>query len=148
MPDTPEHRADMFLPTQKRREAGLPVWKRKIQLGDVFHNDEITFAQRRDAICKRIKASGWMKLHEEDYGFEMLLEELANVDNPDDFDYWWDQLYDYADEDRVWIDTINKALRPPKLKQSSCNQRVSYSQLYQRPPSGLRPFWGLSGMMA
>ncbi len=111
MPDTPEHRADMFLLAQERKEAGLPVWERKIQLGDVFRNDEMTFTQRRDAICKRIKVSGWMKLHEEDYDFETLLEELANVDDPDDFDYWWDQLYDYADEDRVWIDTINKV--PP-----------------------------------
>ena len=33
------------------------------------------------------------------------------MDDPDDFDYWWDELYDYADDERVWIDTTTNPYR-------------------------------------
>ncbi len=101
----------MFVIAQQRRDAGKPVWDRKISLGDVFHNDEMTFTERRDAIVARIKGSGWMKLHEHDSEFETILEQMSSMDDPDDFDYWWDELYDYADDERVWIDTTTNPYR-------------------------------------
>lgn len=34
-----------------------------------------------------------------------MVDYLADTEDPEDFDYWWNQLYDQADYDRVWIST-------------------------------------------
>jgi hypothetical protein len=87
----------------ERRAQGRPIWDRKIQLRDIFHNDELTFEQRRDAIVRRIESSGWPGRSET---LAMLLEELADVVDAEEFDGVWDAIYDEADVDRVWISTV------------------------------------------
>ena len=77
-------------------------------LADVFHNDDLTFIEKRDAIVARIKATRWHKdadPHEFD-GLVDIVENLATEESADDFDYWWGELYDLADRDRVWIETV------------------------------------------
>ena len=107
MPDTADHRADMFMLARSRIKAGLPSWAGKLDVSDVFHNDDLTFIEKRDAIVARIKATRWYKNadpHEFD-GLHDVVENLATEETADDFDYWWDQLYDIADVDRIWINT-------------------------------------------
>jgi len=106
MPDKADHRVEMFHLAQQRLCAGLPAWERRIRVGDIFHNEDLTFEQRRDAIVKRIRASGWIEAST--YGFgdlDALVDELADARDADGFDEVWDAIYDIADYDRVWIET-------------------------------------------
>lgn len=105
MPDTAEHRADMYALGQQRRAAGLPMWDRKISVAGVFHNDAMTFPERRDAIVRRLRASTWFKSKNECDDLPMFVEELSAAQNVDDFNSAWDAIYDEADYDRVWITT-------------------------------------------
>jgi hypothetical protein len=108
MPDTADHRVDMFRLARQRTAAGLPVWDRKIQLADVFHDEGLTFEQRRDAIVARLRQSPWIADRDRD-GFDRLgeiVENLADAPDTREFDDWWDELYDHADVDRVWIATF------------------------------------------
>ena len=102
MTDTAEHRAEMFALASARRRSGQPMWSLTIRLGDVFRNAELSFPERRDAIVRRIRRTRWAQ----DSRVAELLEELADTSDPDDFDGVWDELYDEADYDRVWIDTL------------------------------------------
>ena len=88
---------------QERRDQGRPIWDRKIRLGDVFRNEDMTFEQSRDAIVDRIRRTGGA---DDNYTVGELLDELADTDDGDAFDEVWDLIYDEADADRVWIDTI------------------------------------------
>lgn len=103
MPDTVEHRVEMFRLAQERRNGGRPIWDRRIDLSDVFHNEEMTFEQRRNAIVARLRASAWLKGRAD--GLTDLVDELADTADGDEFDGPWDEIYDYADVERVWIAT-------------------------------------------
>ena len=105
MPDTAEHRADMYALAQERRKAGKSSWDRTLRLADVFHNDALTFTQRRDAIVRRIRATPWSKSYDECDDLPMFVEELADAADSAAFDSPWDCIYDIADADRVWIET-------------------------------------------
>lgn len=106
MPDTADHRADMHRLATERRNAGLPIWDRKINLADVFHNEAVTFEQKRDAIVRRIRASAWFKQYDECDNLPQYVEELADTENGSEFDGPWSCIYDIADYDRVWIATF------------------------------------------
>lgn len=103
MPRDIDHLVETHRLAQQRRAAGLPVWDRKINLGDVFHNDSLTFEQIRDVAVQRIRRSGW--LTDDDYTLTGLVDELAETADADEFDCVWDEIYDHADIDRVWIAT-------------------------------------------
>lgn len=106
MPDTVEHRVEMYRLAQERRAAGKPAWDRKVKLGAVFHNEELTFEERRDAIVKIIRDSPWFKDYDEGDELPQYVEELADAADADEFDSTWDAVYDIADADRVWIETV------------------------------------------
>ena len=105
MPDTAEHRADMYQLAQERRKTGKPSWAHKINLRGVFHNDELTFEQKRDAIVRRIRATTWFKQYDEFDDLPQFVEELADAEDNASFNSLWSDLYDMADADRVWIET-------------------------------------------
>ncbi len=106
MPDTAEHRADMYALAQERRKAGQPSWAHTLNLADVFHNDGLTFEQKRDAIVRRVRATTWFKDYDEQDNLPQMVEELADTDSQDWFNSVWDCIYDIADADRVWITTF------------------------------------------
>lgn len=105
MPDTADHRADMFLLAPRRRTAGKPVWEHTIDLSDVFHNDQLTFEQRRDEIVRRLRAHRWVADRDEFDDLVEIVDNLADAADTEEFDGWWSDLYDHADYDRVWIET-------------------------------------------
>lgn len=87
----------------------MSVWVEQINVKDLWERgddaspDGPEFETFRDAIVERLKASAW-------YGRSAQLQELVDdlaetVDNVDDFDFIWSDLYDLADGDRVWIET-------------------------------------------
>lgn len=108
MPRTVEHIVETHLLAQARRQAGRPIWDRSIRLGDVFHNDALTFEQSRDEIVARVRATQWC---EDSDVVRDLLDELADCADTVEFDAVWDAVYDEADIDRVWIDTLRPAVR-------------------------------------
>lgn len=86
----------------------MPRWDQHIDVADVFHNDSMTFWEIRDAVVARLRGSPWIADRDQS-GFDELgdvVENLACADSVDEFDEWWDALYDHADRDRVWIDTF------------------------------------------
>jgi hypothetical protein len=91
----------------------MPTWQKKVLLGDVFRNEDMTFEQRRDVIVHRLRGSGWIRMiggvdSFKGMNLDELFEQLGEAPEPDDFDIVWDEIYNQADWDRVWIDTVSK----------------------------------------
>lgn len=105
MPSTIDHKVEMFHVAQSRRAAGLPVWERRLNFADVVHNEALSFEQRRDAIVDRLRHSAWFAGRDEFDELVEAVDNLARADDADEFDGWWDEIYDVADYDRVWIVT-------------------------------------------
>lgn len=84
----------------------MAKWKHTLRLGDVFHNDDLTLAQKTEKITERFQA---LKIPEADrWDAESTLEELADAAAEDDVDWWdgaWNFFYDWADANRVWVET-------------------------------------------
>jgi hypothetical protein len=91
--------------THKMRESRMLDWQRSINVSDVFHNDAMSFEQRRDAIVRRVRSSGWLGASDEGDEIHGILTDLEHSTNADEFDNLWDEMYDLADQDRVWIRT-------------------------------------------
>ena len=103
MPRTIEHIVETHQIAAARRAAGQDIWDRRIRLSDIFHNTEMSFEERRDAIVLRIRNSRWA---DENETVAELLGELADTETEDEFNGPWDAIYDEADYDRVWIATV------------------------------------------
>jgi hypothetical protein len=81
------------------------AWDHELRLGDVFHNEEMTFEDRRDAIVARIRKARWYD--EDDIALWEAVDGLANAEDTDEFDAWWDAFYDWCDAGkRVWVETF------------------------------------------
>lgn len=85
----------------------MPVWKYKIMLSDVFHNETMTLPEIRDTIVKRIRRSRWFKDQEEHSDLEVLLDDLAKSTSAAEFDDTWNEIYELANDERAWIDTMS-----------------------------------------
>jgi hypothetical protein len=105
MSRTIEGIVDAHRVASERRAAGRPIWDERVNLRDVFHNEAMTFEERRDVIVARLRRSRWVRGMDEYDAVPQLLEELAETSDGDEFDGPWDEIYDYADADRVWIGT-------------------------------------------
>jgi hypothetical protein len=108
MPRTTESIVDSHREATARRAAGRPVWDRRVNVADVFHNEAMTFEQRRDAIARRLRASDWLAGRDMFDGLVLAVEGLEQAEDADEFDGWWDEIYDHADADRVWIETTRR----------------------------------------
>lgn len=80
-------------------------WKYTLKLKDVFHNDQLTFIESRDAIVKRLRNSAWFKGKPDTDDLPQLVTELSETTDEQEFDEVWDAIYDEADADKVWIET-------------------------------------------
>lgn len=82
-------------------------WRYTVNLKSVFHNNDMTFEEKRDAIVRTLRKSSWLASKDEAVdNLAMLVDELADTADPDDFDAVWNAIYDEADGDRVWIATV------------------------------------------
>lgn len=107
MPRTADHIVHTHQIARQRVADGLPVWAHRVDVSDVFHNERMTFEQRRDTIANRLKNTRWYQDADqaEFNGVYDTVNELGNAEDVEEFDGWWDELYDLADIDRVWIKT-------------------------------------------
>lgn len=89
----------------------MPHWEYEVNVGDVFHNRDMSFTEKRDEIVKRVKASQWYADYGQDSdspeytGLYDVVEGLSESATVVVFDTWWHELYDYADEQRAWVIT-------------------------------------------
>lgn len=78
-------------------------WAYRVELADVFNNEDLTYEQRRDAIVRRMRKGSWMRLDAAD-DLTCLLDELEEAEDEVAFDSVWSWVYDWADAHRLWID--------------------------------------------
>lgn len=108
MPRSVEHLVAVHALATQRRRQRKPVWAHQLDLSGVFHDDALTFEQRRDAIVAIIKASRWYRRADRnqlDGVVDIVDDHLAYAETADEFDDRWDELYDLAGYERVWIKT-------------------------------------------
>jgi hypothetical protein len=81
----------------------MPRWRYTIDVSHIFHDDGVDFEPKRDAVVKILRQSKWFR----DYGddLEYTLEHLSDSEDVEEFDMYWDDLYDLADVHRAWIQT-------------------------------------------
>lgn len=107
MPRTIESIAANHQAVIARREAGQPAWDETIKIGHIWNDDTLTFTETRDRIVAALRNSRWYKNADPD-DFDDVNEvidfHLAEAPDATEFDCWWDDLYDLADRDRIWID--------------------------------------------
>jgi len=92
-----------------RTHTGTAAWKHKISVRDIFKDDGGTFQQRRDQIVQRFQRAKTV-LADGDNGEELaaLIEELADSESSEEFNWVWDSIYDLADDGGrkwLWIET-------------------------------------------
>ena len=81
------------------------AWNHKLDVSSFFHDDDLTITEKGEKISELVKSSTWFEgLYYKD-DLEGLLEELSEVEDADDFDVLWDQMYDIFDAERVWVQT-------------------------------------------
>lgn len=102
---TPEHKVAMHQLATERRNRGLQSWKYRIDLSGVWDRESFngTDRQHREAIAGVITRSAWVASLDTDHDVHMLLEEMYDSDTDEEFNFSLDQVYDYADYDRCWI---------------------------------------------
>jgi hypothetical protein len=86
-------------------------WKLTVVFADFWRNEEMTFEQKRDLAVKRIKGSRWINITDQPEWLEEITEGLEASWDTSSFDFAMIDLYDLADEDLVWIDTISKVVK-------------------------------------
>ena len=105
MPDTVDHRVATFKAAQELRKTGKPTWAFTVRFAPIFHDESLTFEERRDQLVGILRRSTWFKILGESGRLADIADGLADADDVEEFDGWWDELYDEADYDRAWIVT-------------------------------------------
>jgi len=107
MPDSVDHRVEMYQLARERRKAGKPVWSETVKVGDIFHNPELSFEQQRDQVCFRFRQSRWMRRAPECEPIHEYIDELGDTEDQQEFNEVFQSVYDEADYARIWIDHIS-----------------------------------------
>jgi len=83
------------------------VWLITIDLKDTWQNFQALGLETSvEQIVTRIKGSGWRELTPYPDTFDELISNLAASETLDEFNSWWAEVYDLADDDRIWITTF------------------------------------------
>jgi hypothetical protein len=82
----------------------MAVWTYRLNIKDVFHDDNRTIIQKRDEIVRRIKRASFY--NEDDTMLFDIVDELSGVEDVEEFDFVWSRFYDWADGKRVWVETF------------------------------------------
>jgi hypothetical protein len=84
----------------------MTIWNKTVDVSSVFHNDDMSFIERRDAIVKKFR-DAWPVSFTEDESLEIndILDELEETEDVEEFNSVWDEVYDWADYRKVWIKT-------------------------------------------
>lgn len=105
MPRTVEHIVETHRIASNLRRAGRPIWSETIDLSAFWGDNSLDFETKRDMICGAFRRSRWHKNADPDAfdGIIEIVDHLADAEDWDDFNGWWDEMYDLADYARIWI---------------------------------------------
>lgn len=81
------------------------VWNHRLDLRDVFHDESRSFEEKRDEIVRRIRAASWFRTSDRSLFLDDIVDELADAQDGGEWDGPWDEFYDYADRERIWVAT-------------------------------------------
>lgn len=87
----------------------MGTWKHKLNISDVFRNNEVDLAHKTEIIVGRIKKSSWYEEANYNGELENLLEELTDAGKEDNVEWWdsvWNGFYDIADDEKIWVGTL------------------------------------------
>lgn len=62
--------------------------------------EDAKFIPSRDAVVAELKRA---RDYEDDWVLQVIVEDLANSEDVDEFNEWLSALYDWADSRRVWL---------------------------------------------
>lgn len=104
----------------------MPRWKETLHIGDIWDrmpegdHPDLTVVEGAKLIAGRIRAKLSPYLHADSDCFEdellEIVESLEGITGCKDmtpiqqFDNWWEQLYQWADDHRVWVDLTEPAM--------------------------------------
>lgn len=87
-------------------------WRHTFDVSDLWRNDDLPVAEKGRIIAGRLRAQPWFKRVDIDTWGSLdqiadnLAELPADVDEAaEEFDGWWDEFYDIADHERIWVKT-------------------------------------------
>lgn len=87
-------------------------WKYKIDVVDLWEKypEEISFEEFKEELMPILSEAAtdlsYIFQDEETMKLEDIIREIEDSEDEDEFDYAWQNLYDWADENRVWIATF------------------------------------------
>jgi hypothetical protein len=84
----------------------MAAWRHTLELADIFHDDDLSFEQRRDEIVRRIKAAPFYDSGRCDFDLVDLVDQLEHAEEIEHFDDYWSDFYDYCDVNRIWVATV------------------------------------------
>lgn len=74
-------------------------WQARLDVSDVFRGDE-PWTVRRDEMVRRVRALALL-----DSDLQFIADALAESNDGDEWDEPWDDFYDWADANAVWVVT-------------------------------------------
>lgn len=86
----------------------MAQWNQTIDLGDLIQqwkNEQIDIPELAELVVSRLKRSGWRDFTPYPDTFDGLLADLSNVEDRHGYEAAFEEIYDLADSDRVWIET-------------------------------------------
>jgi putative heme iron utilization protein len=88
----------------------MAKWKYKVEIGKEWNDESLSIAKKIDVIIERVQNAVPAALVED---IEDEIQELRNLQvefgddiEGEDFDDIWSSIYDWADANRVWINTF------------------------------------------
>jgi len=87
-------------------------WVIKLDVADIWnkYQDDEDFDEFKEALIPRLEDKVEEVVDELGDGvgmeFEDMIEEIKNADDVEEFDYVWQNMYDWADANMVWLGTF------------------------------------------
>lgn len=85
----------------------MAVWLKTVRVGDFFHDEEMSLEKKTKLIVARFYQ---VVPENDDADLDALLDELIDAGRAEDgrwVDETWHYVYDWADDNRVWIETVS-----------------------------------------
>lgn len=81
-------------------------WKHVLNIKYFWNSPDLTLEQRRDKIVWLIRRAPFYQLDDAEWGeLRDRVNDLAAAEGVEAFDEAWDEIYDWADHNDVWIKT-------------------------------------------
>lgn len=80
-------------------------WKMRVDVAEFLQDESLSFEERRDGIVKALDDLVLLDVEPVDQvRFEDAVDGLRYSEDKDEFDQHWDDLYDWADDNALWVE--------------------------------------------